>query len=88
MLAVDNPPILRPLARPTACLPPPCPCSYNKQVLRVFPFPLTITAFQFLVGAVLASAMWLVGLHKKPEGNFVDTVSWRCCRCRWRRLQW
>ena len=53
-------------------------------MLRVFPFPLTITAFQFLVGAVLASAMWLEGLHKKPEGNFVDTVSWRCCCC-WRR---
>ena len=42
-------------------------CSYNKQVLKVFPYPLTCTALQFGVGAVIASVMWLTNLHEKPK---------------------
>jgi solute carrier family 35 protein E1 len=54
-------------------------CSYNKQVLKAFPYPVTITAFQFLIGSLLSCLMWLVGLHKKPEGNFVENVSCLAC---------
>lgn len=39
---------------------------YNKQVLKVFPYPITITSLQFAVGAVIAVLTWLTGLHKKP----------------------
>jgi hypothetical protein len=44
-------------------------------VLKAFPHPITITAFQFLVGSVLACCMWLFRLHNKPEGSFKDNVS-------------
>ncbi|KAI3428202.1 hypothetical protein D9Q98_006582 [Chlorella vulgaris] len=47
---------------------------YNKQVLKAFPHPITITAFQFLVGSVLACCMWLFRLHNKPEGSFKDNA--------------
>lgn len=40
---------------------------YNKQVLKVFQFPVTVTEFQFFVGSVVAATMWTVGLHKRPE---------------------
>lgn len=40
---------------------------YNKQVLKAFPFPLTITAFQFGMGSTIATIMWILGLHKPPE---------------------
>ncbi|KAI5076617.1 hypothetical protein GOP47_0008682 [Adiantum capillus-veneris] len=40
---------------------------YNKQVLKVFQFPVTVTQFQFFVGSLIAAAMWTVGLHKKPQ---------------------
>ena len=55
--------------------PAPLPRSLNKQVLKAFPHPLTITALQFLIGSCLAGTMWLLGLHKRPEGSFVDNVS-------------
>ncbi|KAL4443710.1 hypothetical protein ABPG75_011447 [Micractinium tetrahymenae] len=48
---------------------------YNKQVLKAFPYPITITALQFAIGSLLASAMWLLGLHKKPEGNVVENAA-------------
>lgn len=47
---------------------------YNKQLLKGFPYPVTITAFQFLVGGLLACAMWLTRLHKKAEGSFVENA--------------
>ena len=53
------------------------PRSYNKQLLKGFPYPVTITAFQFLVGGLLACAMWLTRLHKKAEGSFVENVRWQ-----------
>ncbi|KAG0554462.1 hypothetical protein M758_12G097100 [Ceratodon purpureus] len=40
---------------------------YNKQVLKVFPYPITITSLQFAVGGVIAAMTWLTGLHRKPE---------------------
>ncbi|KAH7528456.1 phosphoenolpyruvate/phosphate translocator 1, chloroplastic [Ziziphus jujuba] len=40
---------------------------YNKQVLKVFPYPVTITASQFAVGTVLVLAMWGFNLYKKPK---------------------
>jgi solute carrier family 35 protein E1 len=37
------------------------------QVLKVFPFPITITNLQFAVGGVFVLVMWATGLHKKPS---------------------
>lgn len=55
--------------------PPSLRRSYNKQVLKAFPYPLTITALQFAIGSLWCCVMWLLRLHKKPEGNFVENVS-------------
>ena len=51
-------------------------------MLKEFAHPLTLTALQFGVGSLLAGAMWLLGLHKKPEGNFLENVRLLllCCR--------
>lgn len=44
-----------------------CPTrSYNKQVLKAFPYPMTCTTMQFLVGSALAGLMWLLRLHPAP----------------------
>ncbi|KAG8366888.1 hypothetical protein BUALT_Bualt16G0014800 [Buddleja alternifolia] len=40
---------------------------YNKQVLKVYPFPATVTAFQFGCGTVLVLLMWALNLHPKPK---------------------
>ncbi|XP_074590150.1 phosphoenolpyruvate/phosphate translocator 1, chloroplastic-like [Curcuma longa] len=40
---------------------------YNKQVLKVFPFPLTVTTVQFAVGAALVLFMWATNLYKRPK---------------------
>lgn len=48
---------------------PPPNCSYNKQVLKTFPHPLTITAFQFFIGSLVSLTMWTLGLHKKPQAS-------------------
>lgn len=40
---------------------------YNKQVLKVFPFPLTITTCQFAMGTVLVLFMWSTNLYRKPK---------------------
>ncbi|KAL6766545.1 hypothetical protein ACKKBG_A36455 [Auxenochlorella protothecoides x Auxenochlorella symbiontica] len=42
---------------------------YNKQVLKTFPHPLTITAFQFFIGSLVSLTMWTLGLHKKPQAS-------------------
>lgn len=42
-------------------------CSYNKHLLKVFPYPLTCTAIHFMVGSTIALLMWLLRLHKKPQ---------------------
>ncbi|XP_039125748.1 phosphoenolpyruvate/phosphate translocator 1, chloroplastic-like [Dioscorea cayenensis subsp. rotundata] len=40
---------------------------YNKQVLKVFQYPITITSLQFAVGTALVLVMWATNLHKKPK---------------------
>lgn len=37
------------------------------QVLKVFPFPMTITTFQFAIGTVLVLFMWSTQLYRKPK---------------------
>eukprot|EP00899_Mesostigma_viride_P008200 jgi/Mesvir1/17381/Mv08683-RA.2 len=48
---------------------------YNKQVLKVFPYPITCTALQFAVGSLLVVVTWLAGLHKKPQTNRAQVTS-------------
>ncbi|CAN0890324.1 Triose phosphate/phosphate translocator, non-green plastid, chloroplastic [Linum grandiflorum] len=43
---------------------------YNKQVLKVYPNPITVTAVQFAVGTVLVTFMWTFNLYKRPK------ISW------------
>ncbi|KXZ55452.1 hypothetical protein GPECTOR_2g1001 [Gonium pectorale] len=40
---------------------------YNKQVLKAFPFPVTVTEVQFLVGSAVTLAAWASGLLKAPR---------------------
>ncbi|XP_031277720.1 phosphoenolpyruvate/phosphate translocator 1, chloroplastic [Pistacia vera] len=40
---------------------------YNKQVLKVYHFPVTVTVIQFAVGTVLVLLMWTLNLYKKPK---------------------
>ncbi|GAB2213261.1 hypothetical protein Droror1_Dr00021284 [Drosera rotundifolia] len=40
---------------------------YNKQVLKVFHFPVTISAIQFAVGTLLVLFMWTSNLYKRPK---------------------
>ncbi|KAM1015106.1 phosphoenolpyruvate/phosphate translocator 2, chloroplastic-like [Malus sylvestris] len=40
---------------------------YNKQVLKVYPFPATVTAFQFGCGTVMIILMWALNLHPRPK---------------------
>ncbi|KAH7866080.1 hypothetical protein Vadar_015371 [Vaccinium darrowii] len=40
---------------------------YNKQVLKVFPFPLTISTIQFAAGTILVTSMWTLNLYKRPK---------------------
>ncbi|KAK3033516.1 hypothetical protein RJ639_032745 [Escallonia herrerae] len=40
---------------------------YNKQVLKVFPYPVTVTGIQFAVGTVFVVLMWTLNLIKRPK---------------------
>lgn len=40
---------------------------YNKQVLKVFTYPINCTELQFGVGSVIALSMWALNLHKRPK---------------------
>ncbi|GFR49332.1 hypothetical protein Agub_g11360, partial [Astrephomene gubernaculifera] len=40
---------------------------YNKQVLKAFPYPVTVTEAQFLVGSALSVLMWISGIMKPPR---------------------
>lgn len=42
---------------------------YNKQVLKVFPYPLTCTVVQFAVAGAVMAAFWVVRLKKPPKLN-------------------
>ncbi|MQM03993.1 hypothetical protein Taro_036785 [Colocasia esculenta] len=40
---------------------------YNKQVLKVYPYPVTVTTIQFAVGSSLVLFLWITNLLKKPQ---------------------
>ncbi|KAI3704798.1 hypothetical protein L1987_75027 [Smallanthus sonchifolius] len=40
---------------------------FNKQVLKVFPYPTTITTFQFGCGTLMVLVMWALKLHPRPK---------------------
>eukprot|EP00889_Picochlorum_renovo_P001580 jgi/Picre1/28610/NNA_004010.t1 len=40
---------------------------FNKQMLKVFPYPVTCTAIHFMVGSILALTMWLLRIHQRPK---------------------
>ncbi|KAK9117183.1 hypothetical protein Sjap_016130 [Stephania japonica] len=40
---------------------------FNKQVLKVFPFPITVSAIQFGVATAIVTFMWTFNLYKKPK---------------------
>ncbi|XP_058091838.1 triose phosphate/phosphate translocator, non-green plastid, chloroplastic [Magnolia sinica] len=48
---------------------------YNKQVLKVFPFPVTITTLQFAVGTVLVLFMWSTNLYRRPKISSAQLVA-------------
>ncbi|KAK1301740.1 hypothetical protein QJS10_CPB12g00165 [Acorus calamus] len=48
---------------------------YNKQVLKVYPFPVTITTVQFAIGSVFVLFMWVSNLYKRPKISFSQLVA-------------
>ncbi|XP_020588057.1 phosphoenolpyruvate/phosphate translocator 1, chloroplastic-like [Phalaenopsis equestris] len=40
---------------------------YNKQILKVYPFPATISAFQFAFGSIFIFIMWSTNVCKRPK---------------------
>ncbi|KAF6136089.1 hypothetical protein GIB67_000493 [Kingdonia uniflora] len=40
---------------------------FGLQVLKVFPFPVTIATFQLAIGTTLVLFMWIFNLHKRPK---------------------
>ncbi|TKY55214.1 Triose phosphate/phosphate translocator, non-green plastid [Spatholobus suberectus] len=40
---------------------------YNKQVLKVYHFPLTVSTLQFAAGTLLVAFMWGFNLYKRPK---------------------
>ncbi|XVE54970.1 hypothetical protein DITRI_Ditri03aG0123900 [Diplodiscus trichospermus] len=40
---------------------------YNKQVLKVFHYPVTVTVIQFAVGTALIAIMWTFNLYRRPK---------------------
>nr|ACG37546.1 triose phosphate/phosphate translocator, non-green plastid,chloroplast precursor [Zea mays] len=48
---------------------------YNKQVLKVFPYPINITEVQFAVGTVAALFMWITGIIKRPKISGAQLVA-------------
>nr|KYP51554.1 hypothetical protein KK1_026582 [Cajanus cajan] len=40
---------------------------YNKQVLKAYHFPVTVTLTQFAVGTVIVALMWGLNLYKRPK---------------------
>nr|XP_043634801.1 phosphoenolpyruvate/phosphate translocator 2, chloroplastic-like [Erigeron canadensis] len=40
---------------------------FNKQVLKVFPYPTTVTTFQFGCGTIMILIMWAFKLHPRPK---------------------
>ncbi|RZC72025.1 hypothetical protein C5167_035177 [Papaver somniferum] len=40
---------------------------FNKQVLKVYPYPVTISLIQFAIGTLLILIMWSFNLYKRPN---------------------
>ncbi|MCL7024310.1 hypothetical protein MKW94_015654 [Papaver nudicaule] len=40
---------------------------FNKQVLKVYPYPVTISLIQFAIGTLLILIMWTFNLYKRPK---------------------
>ncbi|KAI3845298.1 hypothetical protein MKW98_009364 [Papaver atlanticum] len=40
---------------------------FNKQVLKVYPYPVTISLIQFAIGTLLVLIMWSFNLYKRPN---------------------
>ncbi|KAE9620128.1 hypothetical protein Lal_00040295 [Lupinus albus] len=40
---------------------------FNKQVLKVYPFPATVTAFQFGFATLMINLIWTLNLHPRPN---------------------
>lgn len=51
----------------------------SSQVLRVYPYPATVTAFQLGCGTLMISIMWLLKLHPRPKvtPSQVNDSSWQ-----------
>ncbi|KAL6964405.1 hypothetical protein U1Q18_035460 [Sarracenia purpurea var. burkii] len=48
---------------------------YNKQVLKVYPFPVTLTTVEFAVGTILVILMWAFNLYKRPKISSAQLVA-------------
>ncbi|KAF6148259.1 hypothetical protein GIB67_012034 [Kingdonia uniflora] len=48
---------------------------FGLQVLKVFPFPVTITTFQFAIGTTLVLFMWIFNLYKRPKITSAQLVA-------------
>ncbi|XP_009773988.1 triose phosphate/phosphate translocator, non-green plastid, chloroplastic-like isoform X1 [Nicotiana tabacum] len=48
---------------------------YNKQVLKAFHYPVTVTLVQFAVGSVLVILMWTLNLYKRPKISGAQLVA-------------
>lgn len=58
-----------------------CTVACRLQVLKVFPYPITITTFQFFVGAIVVQLMWLFGLYKRPNVTKEQVWNTTCQPC-------
>ncbi|KAL8139516.1 hypothetical protein V2J09_005537 [Rumex salicifolius] len=47
----------------------------NKQVLQIYPFPATVSAFQFGCGTVFSLLMWALNLHIKPNITYSQLLA-------------
>ncbi|KAJ8440293.1 hypothetical protein Cgig2_012729 [Carnegiea gigantea] len=48
---------------------------YNKQVLKVFPYPMTVTVVQFAVGSVFVLLMWTLNIYRRPKISAAQLVA-------------
>ncbi|CAL5080710.1 unnamed protein product [Urochloa decumbens] len=48
---------------------------HNKQVLKIFPFPMNVTTLQFAVGTASALLMWTTGILKRPKVSSAQIAS-------------
>lgn len=51
---------------------------FLSQVLRVYPYPLTVTVAQFAVGTVLVILMWTFNLYKRPKISGAQVFDLSC----------